>query len=129
MELKKEKNIKDFTYKEFLKMKYFQNKNEFTSFVIVPTKEIHYSGYRCMKFILIDEEKIVGVVGGYSDVIHFNGIGGKGKFLEDAPNPKGYAYKIDCLPKSGCLRVFIGKKVKMEVDDFIASDFLFYVKK
>lgn len=95
--------------------------------IVVPTDDIHDSGYRCMKFILTCGNEIVGVVGGGSDVIHINGIGGYGK----EPNyitrlVKAHDLRIDCLPKSKCLRLFSDEPI--EIDNCFISDFIFYFK-
>jgi hypothetical protein len=85
---------------------------ECSSFVILPSRRMHDSGYRCMGFVLVDPEaRPMGLVSGYSDVIHFDGIGGFGyRWLErfgrcpDVLPP--IEWTIDCLPRSGLLRVF-----------------------
>ena len=81
---------------------------EFSNIIIVPTDEMHVSGFRCMKYILLkwkDEYyEVVGVVGGYSDVIHlWNGNA-----------------RIDCLP-CGYLRVRLNETAT--VPYFVGSDF------
>ena len=79
---------------------------EFTNVIIIPTAEMHDSGFVCMKYILLKWENglgVVGVVGGYSDVIHL----------------KGKA-SIDCLP-CGYLRIMLDEPAT--VPYFIGSDF------
>ena len=96
----------------------------FNSVVIVPTDEIHDSGYTCMKFVLLYKDEVVGVCGGYSDVVHINGIGGYGEMKGRLPQlirPVGW--KIDCLP-CGLLRLFCERKLKTE--EWIGSDFPVY---
>lgn len=87
---------------------------EFDTLVILPTKRLHDSGYRCMYFVACVKGKPVAKIGGGSDVIHLDGIGGFGKNWLDrfgtVPNkiaPSGW--NIDCLPKSGLLQLFAGK--------------------
>lgn len=79
----------------------------FSQVIIIPTDDIHDSGFRCMKYILLkwkDGLNVVGVVGGYSDVIHlWNGKA-----------------KIDCLP-CGYLRVMLDEPAT--VPYFVGSDF------
>ncbi len=81
---------------------------EFKNIIIIPTDEIHDSGFRCMKFVLIKWNngfyEVVGVVGGYSDVLHLW---------------KGRA-SIDCLP-CGYLRVMLDETAT--VPYFVGSDF------
>lgn len=118
--------LNDLTRKQFKEMEYSKPTKPFTDIIIVPTDEIHDSGFRCMKFVLWNarEGEISGVVGGGSDVIHFNGIGGWGKnFNNQTRIPIGY--KIDCLRKSGYLRIMTD--YYLEVDDCCYSDFSFYV--
>lgn len=96
----------------------------FDSVIIVPMDDIHESGYRCMKFVLIQGHDVVGVCGGYSDVIHINGIGGYGRWYSRIPSGvKPVGWSIDCLP-CGVLRLFGHKK--MTTDDWIGSDFSVY---
>ena len=80
----------------------------FSQVIIIPTDDIHDSGFRCMKYILLKCEEgslnVVGVVGGYSDVIHLQ---------------NGRA-NIDCLP-CGYLRVMLNETAT--VPYFIGSDF------
>ena len=81
---------------------------KFRNIIIIPTDEMHDSGFRCMKYILLDWNdggyEVVGVVGGYSDVLHLW---------------KGRA-DIDCLP-CGYLRVMLSGTAT--VPYFIGSDF------
>ena len=120
------KNIKEMTKKELMELENFITKKKFTGIVIVPMNYKHDSGFQCMKYILLNEWDIVGVVGGGSDVVHINGIGGFGK----EPNYKTRMVKvhnlrIDCLPKSKCLRLFSYDKMELS-DLFVGSDFIFY---
>lgn len=128
-------NILDMSKEELLAIENFGSNVEFDGFVIVPTSGIHESLFGCMKFILLDKEmNIVGSVGGYSDVIHFNGIGGYGEYDDDYSTRvrtglvPAVGYRIDCLPKSGCLRVF-AHGTKFKTDGFGGSDFCFYAVK
>lgn len=118
------KDLREYTLEEFQNMENFGEDNLFTDVIIVPMNELHDSGYRCMKFILVYQGKIVGVVSGWSDVVHPNGIGNYGKFINRTDLvPKMYL-SIDCLPKSGCVRLMTQYKNKCA--DFIGSDFIFY---
>ncbi len=123
------KDIMQMTIEELRKLENMKPINLFDSIVIVPMGYLHDSGYRCMKYILMFKNEIVGVVGGGSDVIHINGIGGYGdNFYKTMKNgKKGYDWRLDCLPKSQCLRLFSDELC--QCDDYIGtSDFIFYVK-
>ncbi len=82
------------------------------SMVILPSRKIHDSGYRCMDFVAIDKNGIpICRLSGCSDVIHIEGIGGYGyKWMERYGTcPQQIpcaAWSIDCLPKSGLLRIW-----------------------
>lgn len=119
------------TREEFEKLDYFEPTDEFNGVVIIPTDEMHDSGFKCMKFALMNHSEVVGCVGGGSDIIHLNGIGGYGQYgieYETAVRTnmvKRINWDIDCLP-NGLLRLFCSGKLK--IDDFICSDFNLYVK-
>ena len=126
------KDIMKMTKAELIEMKCFEPTETFDSVVIVPMKENHDSDFSCMKFILLKHFDIVGVVGGGSDVIHINGIGGYGDWKKGKINfskpPKGYDWSIDCLPKSKCVRLFILGQKELYTDGLVYSDFNIYVK-
>ena len=118
------------TREEFEKLDYFEPTGDFNGIVIIPTNEMHESGYMCMKFALMDHWEVVGCVGGGSDVIHLNGIGGYGKYenYKEALKTglvKRVDWSIDCLP-NGLIRLFCSSK--LELDEIICSDFNLYVK-
>lgn len=120
------KDVKEMTKKELMELENFIPKKNFTGIVIVPMNYKHDSGFQCMKYILLNHWDIVGVVGGSSDVMHINGIGGYGK----EPNyttrmVKAHDLRIDCLPKSKCLRLFSDDEMELW-DLFCGSDFSFY---
>ena len=124
-------DIRDITLDELLAVPYSKRLDEidtFTGFVIVPTGELHDSGFGCMKFVLTRHNEIVGAVGGGCDVVHLNGIGGYGldwqKSLTDRRVPR-IDWSIDLLPKSGCLRVFSSHRLTLQ-DALICSDFEVY---
>lgn len=83
---------------------------EFGSFVIIPvynedgTIDIHDSGWGCMEFCLIDRNnEPIGKVGGGSDVVNLDGIGGYGdnwlRFTDDLPRTiRVHGWSIDLLP-------------------------------
>lgn len=117
-------NILDLTKEELLAIDNFSPQKSFNAVTIIPTGKLHYSGYQTMKLILSDGRDIVGSVSGFSDAIHLNGIGGYGLNYEDALNTgkvDRISWTIDCLPKSGCVRVFSGKELRLP--DFYGSSF------
>ena len=123
----KETEIMKMTKKDFLNLDNFYNGEKFNAIVIVPTNYKHDSNFQCMKYILLKNWKIVGVIGGGSDVIHINGIGGFGK-NPDYKNQfvKRHDLRIDCLPKSKCLRLFSDDDFELD-NWFCGSDFIFYI--
>lgn len=125
------KSFNDYTLEEFQAMDEFRTDKVFTDIIIVPTNEIHESGYRCMKFVLADNGEIVGVVGGYSDVIHSNGVGNYGHQSFERSLDTGMIppmdLSIDCLRASNCIRLMVApSRIR---DGFILSDFIFYTVK
>lgn len=124
-------DIMNSTKLDFENLEYIRPTEEFNGLIIVPTNELHDSGYGCMKFVLLNHHKVVGCVGGGSDVIHLNGIGGYGKYVDyekviKTGMIKRVDWSIDCLP-CGLLRLFCSSN--LSIDDFICSDFCLYVNK
>lgn len=115
--------------KEFEELKNFKPKEKFNGCIIIPTKEMHDSGFMCMKFALVQYDKVVGCVGGGSDVININGIGGYGKDYVSAITSQKVSrveWRIDCLP-NGLLRLFSDHW--LSIDDIICSNFALYAEK
>ena len=123
------KDVKEMTKKELMELENFSPKKNCTGIVIVPKNYKHDSGFQCMKYVLLNHWDIVGVVGGGSDVMHINGIGGFGK-NPDYTNisVKVHDLRIDCLPESKCLRLFSDDEMELW-DLFWGSDFVFYYVK
>lgn len=125
-------DIMQMSKEDFQKIPSVELPQTFDSFVIVPTDELHDSGWGCMKFVLLSKREIVGSVGGWADVIHFDGIGGYGRWSDWVPTktvptkipPKGWS--IDCLP-CGYLRVFA--QGALSTDNWFGSDFSVYCEK
>lgn len=88
--------------------------------IILPTENLHTSGFRSMEFVTIQDGVPTYRVSGYSDVLHLGGIGGYniGRYNCDNMDmlihremmPR-IAWAIDCLPISGLVRLFCGKKM------------------
>lgn len=101
---------------------------EFTSVVIIPAMyngeiSIHDSEWACMDFILVKDGYPIGKVGGGSDVLHLDGIGGYGDDREDSVfhsmvPVKGWS--IDCLPKTGYLNLWTHRMLYLK-DNFVGS--------
>ena len=89
---------------------------EFNSLIILPLRRIHDSGFRCMDFIACDGERPIARLSGCSDVIHIEGISGAGKdwfdkYKQLPNNIPRRDWSIDCLKKSGLLRIFCSSKL------------------
>jgi len=119
------------TREEFENLDYFKPTDDFNGVIIIPTNELHDSGFGCMKFALTNGDEVVGCIGGGSDVIHLNGIGGYGKYNKGFDKTlktdmvKRIDWSIDCLP-NGLIRLFCS--CKLDIDEIIISDFNLYVK-
>lgn len=96
-------NIKDLPT-----LSYYGDETLYNSIVIVPTDEIHDSGYRCMDFVFCDKEKAIGVVRCGSDVLHLDW----GSFIDPKYQDKtNRGWSIDCTP-NGFLRIFTWENIK-----------------
>jgi len=100
------------------------NKDTFESLVIIPTGEEHDSGFQCMEFALISNNGVpICRVGGYSDVIVIDGIGGYGargfskafKLSNGQPVVVPHGWSIDCLP-CGYLRLFANSSCSLMLE-------------
>lgn len=120
------KDLNEYTLQDFLEMPVKKPTETFTSVIIVPTDEIHDSGFRCMKFILTYGGRIVGVVDTGSDCIWPNGVGNFGRNMLCTIMSKipYMGLHMDCLTESRCVRIMLSKKCIL--NDFIGSDFIFY---
>lgn len=103
------KPVSEWTRKEFdaLPLRPYGNDiGPIDSVIILPTKRTHDSGYRCMDFVAVKDNTPICRLSGCSDVLHIDGIGGyccrNGGNTPKMPK----AWSIDCLPKSGLLRLW-----------------------
>lgn len=100
----------------------------FDGVLIVPTDEVHDSGYGCMQFVFCHGKEAVKRVCRGSDVLHIDGIGGYGEYgdrwLPGVPKflPVRW-WRIDCTP-NGFLRLFTSKH-RIKPGDGL-SDFCIY---
>lgn len=110
------KDMNEWTRKDFEKLphrKYGQDIGAFNSMVILPSRRLHDSGYRCLDFVACKGGAPFMRLSGCSDVIHIEGIGGYGKrkMILNEPLPRmipPVGWNIDCLKKSGLLRIWPG---------------------
>jgi hypothetical protein len=109
------KNINEMTRKEFEALpcrEWNEDIGEFNSMVILPKRKKHDSGYRCMDFVAVkNDNTTLCRLSGCSDVIHIDGIGGYGdnwlnKYTTVPKLIPPSGWSIDCLPKSGLLRIW-----------------------
>ena len=78
------KNVMEMTRKEFDELRHRQKDDRdiiFNNMIILPgrSRDIHDSGFRCMDFVAVIDDKPICLLAGGSDVIHIDGIGGLGK--------------------------------------------------
>lgn len=121
-------NVMKMTVEDFGRVPYRTKDTDFSEFyslVILPTEEIHDSGYKCMDFVAIDKDGYpICRLSGCSDVLHLDGIGGYGEYkgkLNNMVVPKGWS--IDCLP-CGLIRVF--SRYMLKPDDMAVSSYCVY---
>jgi hypothetical protein len=113
------KDINLWTRKEFRSLplrKWDEDIGEFDSLIILPTRRIHDSNFRCMDFVAVRKNIPFCRLSGCSDVIHIDGIGGLGKnwFTKFGKVPESISpieWSIDCLKISGLLRIFTYNKL------------------
>ena len=125
------RELNDLTLEQLLAVEEKIPAEPFAGFIIVPTGEVHDSGYGCMKFVLTKQDEIVGCVGGGVDVVHLNGIGGYGKDWERALKTGVVPvvdWSMDVLNTSKCVRVFSSHQLTLQ-DGYICSDFEVYAEK
>ena len=100
------------------------------SLLIVPTGKTHDSGYGTMWIIGIKDGEMVYRMAGYSDILHFDGVGQYGDYPEewkktvDIKRSPKQGWRIDCLPMSGFLRILCNSEIKCE--NIYSSDFSFF---
>lgn len=115
------KEISEMTRKEIAKLPrrvWSEILCEVNAIIIIPTRHKHDSGFMCMQYVACMKDRYILCGGG--DVFHIDGIGGFGKWTVAGGvpcmiPPKGWS--IDCLPKSGYLRLWSStKKLTCESD-------------
>lgn len=78
--------------------------------------ELHDSGYRRIHAIAVGVDGVpFCILTSCSDVVHIEGIGGMGKWVDSITKwqgPQGRGWNIHCLPKSGFMQLWChGSKV------------------
>jgi len=90
--------------------KWNEDIGEYNSLVILPARtarDLHDSGYRFMSFVAVKDGEPIALLGGCSDVVHFDGISGQGRFNGFGwDGAKSRGWNMDCLPKSGLLHIW-----------------------
>lgn len=111
-------------------------KDTFESLVVIPTGELHDSGFGCMEFALLNDiGEPICRVNGIADVICIDGIGGYGvrnifkahRLIDGTPVVRPHGWKIDCLP-CGYLRLFCGARLMLERPYWTSSTFEIYAE-
>jgi hypothetical protein len=116
-------NVNEMTRKQFEELEHREWDKEIvcSGLVIIPGRasNMHDSGYRCMDLVAVDGDKAVCLLAGGSDVIHVDGIGGYGdnwleKYKTIPSMTPPISWSMDCLPKSGLLRMWAaGHKLRI----------------
>lgn len=124
-------NVSLLAKKDLAEMANYTPEEKFNGVVIVPLNKRHSSGFRAMKYILVNGERIVGVLGGESDILHINGIGGYGLDFDNSIKTgmvKRVGYSIDCLYRNGCIRLFSDHWLTLGNGYCNTSDFMIYAE-
>lgn len=100
-------------FRDLTELEWDEGLPEFDALVILPERYYHDSGFRCMSLILCKNGEALCKIGGGTDAIHIDGIGGlKGYSTNLGSIKMGPGWTIDCLPKSGLLCLFCHKPLK-----------------
>lgn len=112
-------------FKELPTKEWNDNIGKFDALIIIPgnVKDLHDSEFRRISYVFCKHNYPICKSSGYSDILHINGIGGYGGYKNNnfERNLKtGLApiidWNIDCLPKSGYLRLFCSYDMINETD-------------
>lgn len=130
------KPIQEMTKEEFERLPvrgWNEEIGTFDSLVIIPQEDVHESDYRCLAFVACVGDMAICLIGGGSDVIHVEGIGGMGqwgftKFHKTGKIPQlADAWGIDCLKVSGLLRLFAWPPYSLRAGTALSSFEIFSV--
>lgn len=121
-------NIHDMTQAQFRALPHRSelktDPEPFDSLVILPTRRTHDSDFRCMDFVAVRKDEAICRLAGGSDVLHIDGICGMGEHpwsLKDNMMVPAKSWTIDCLKKSGLLRMFSLMQFKLKADMPLSS--------
>lgn len=121
-------HVVNMTKKDFDDMPWSEppTRKRFSFLVIIPTGELHDSGYGCMTFVAVDKNgEPICKFGGNSDVVHINGMLGIGEWRGEIPKEiKPESWSIDMLP-CGYIRLFPRSDMYFTAP-YIVSDFEIY---
>lgn len=107
-----EKNLNDMTKTELINIPYRESwdvKVKCTSFVLIPTRKLHDSGYRFFDYVACNGDKPICKIHG-GDLLRL----------------KGDQWQMDCLKKSGYLRMFnwgvdLSENIKIIIGHFLST--------
>jgi len=103
------KTIYEMEAHEFLDLPFIDKPEQaFDSIIIIPSQELHDSGFNEIICVGVNKNTAVGIVCNFSDIIYIDGITGCGRDWLTQCTKAPVAWSIDCLPKSQLLRLFIG---------------------
>ena len=110
--------VDEMTKEDFEKVPYREHWNStekpFYSLVIIPTGEMHDSGWMMMDFVSVDRSgEPIARLSGCSDVLDLGGIGGYGNWKggEFPRAIRPVAWHLDCLPKTGYIRLLCNEEM------------------
>lgn len=76
-----------------------EGKMQFTDLVIIPTAHKYESGFRCIRYCACINGEPIAMLGGHSNVMHLDGIGGCGMENYGAATTSAIKpWNMDCLP-------------------------------
>jgi hypothetical protein len=109
------KDIMKWTERQFKKLparESFDTPIECDYLIILPTRRKHDSGWRAMDFVAVKDGIPICRCSGCSDVLNIDGTGGYGHSFPDK-FVMARGWQIDCLPKSGLLRISCNYKITL----------------
>ena len=113
-------HISRMTVKQFREVKQGTPEEKFKSLVILPTgKKYDRFGFRCMEFVAIDKKfEPICRTRGNVDIMMIYAYGTRQSTLLDMA-----LWGIDCLPKSGLLRLFLRHGLFMRLQELSNDTF------
>lgn len=108
-------NINDMSVGDFQRLpsrsSFDMDIGRFSTLVLLPTENLHDSGYRCMDFVAVKDYEPICKLAGGSDVLELDGTSGYGynwlqKYSKCPDKVPPKSWKIDCLKRSGLLHMW-----------------------